>query len=263
MKSDSPRIPVLWHLPHSHYSEKARWALAWKGVEHVRRVPPPGAHMAVAAWLTRGTQMTLPVLELDGERIGDSTAIIGALEARRPDPALYPDDPAVRRRALDLEDFFDEGLGPAARLFAFHHARGDRERLGELALRLMPAPVRRLPGARAGAAQFAATFTSVRFGVASDEAEAAARETILAACDRLESELDGAEHLAGDSFSVADLTAAALLYPLVVPREGPSIFTGLPDSAQPFLDQLRPRPAWAWTEQTYARFRRGAPVGAA
>jgi glutathione S-transferase len=249
---------VLWHLPISHFSEKARWALAWKGLEHERKSPPPGAHMAVAAWLTRGAHMTLPVLELDGEPIGDSTAIIGALEARYPEPPLYPEDPSVRRRALDLEDFFDEGLGPAARLFAFHHARSDRERLGDLALQLMPGPIQRLPGAQAGAAQFAATLANVRFRVASEEAEAAARQTILEACDRLESELDGSEHLAGDSFSVADLTAAALLYPLVLPPEGPSMLTGLPDSAQPFLDELRPRPAWAWTERTYARFRKPA-----
>lgn len=254
--------PILWHLPHSHYSEKARWALAWKGVEHVRKAPPPGAHMAVAAWLTRGAHVTLPVLELDGEHIGDSTAIIGALEARYPEPALYPEDPATRRRALDLEDFFDEGLGPAARLFAFHHARGDRERLGALALELMPAPVRRLPGARGGAGLFAATFSQVRFRVASEQAEAAARETIVAACDRLEAELEGRKHLAGDSFSVADLTAAALFYPLVLPAEGPSILTGLPHSAQPFLEELRPRPAWAWVERTYARFRKRAPVPA-
>ena len=29
--------PVLWHIPVSHYSEKARWALAHKGIEHERR----------------------------------------------------------------------------------------------------------------------------------------------------------------------------------------------------------------------------------
>ena len=28
--------PVLWHVPISHYSEKARWALAFKGIEHER-----------------------------------------------------------------------------------------------------------------------------------------------------------------------------------------------------------------------------------
>ena len=51
---------------------------------------------------------------------------------------------------------------------------------------------------------------------------------MIAALDRLERELDnaGGEYLAGDAFSVADLTAAALFYPLVNPPEGPSI---LPD----------------------------------
>jgi hypothetical protein len=33
----------LWHIPISHYNEKARWALAYKGVEHERRTPLPGA----------------------------------------------------------------------------------------------------------------------------------------------------------------------------------------------------------------------------
>ena len=71
-------LPTLWQIDVSHYSEKARWALALKGVEHRRRSPVPGAHMAVAAWLTRGGQVTFPVLSIDGERIGDSTAIIAA-----------------------------------------------------------------------------------------------------------------------------------------------------------------------------------------
>jgi glutathione S-transferase len=47
---------------------------------------------------------TLPVLFLDGRPIGDSTATIAALEQRQPEPALYPKDPAQRRRALELED---------------------------------------------------------------------------------------------------------------------------------------------------------------
>jgi len=29
--------PVLWHFPISHYNEKARWALDWKGIPHLRR----------------------------------------------------------------------------------------------------------------------------------------------------------------------------------------------------------------------------------
>ena len=45
--------PVLWHLGVSHYSEKVRWAVAYKGIEHERKTIPPGAHMLTALWLTR------------------------------------------------------------------------------------------------------------------------------------------------------------------------------------------------------------------
>jgi hypothetical protein len=40
--------PTLWHIEISHFNEKVRWALAHKGIEHARRAPTPGAHMAVA-----------------------------------------------------------------------------------------------------------------------------------------------------------------------------------------------------------------------
>jgi glutathione S-transferase len=106
----SDSLPTLWQIDVSHYSEKARWALAWKGVEHRRRSPVPGAHMAVALWLTRGAHYTFPVLGIDGRRIGDSTAIVAALEELHPEPPLYPADIAARRRALELEEFFDEEL---------------------------------------------------------------------------------------------------------------------------------------------------------
>jgi hypothetical protein len=42
--------PVLWHIKISHYNEKVRWALEHEGVEHDRKAPMPGAHMAVALW---------------------------------------------------------------------------------------------------------------------------------------------------------------------------------------------------------------------
>src|SRR4051794_34238447 len=93
----SGRSPVLWHLKVSHYNEKARWALDFKRIPHIRRAAIPGRHAKIARGLDSGT--TFPVLELDGEIIGDSTLIIQELESRYPEPPLYPDDAAERRRA--------------------------------------------------------------------------------------------------------------------------------------------------------------------
>src|SRR5438067_3130930 len=102
--------PVLWQFRFSHFNEKARWALDWKGIAHVRRSLLPGFHVPRVLWMTG--QKTGLVLVLDGETIYDSTRIIERLERMRPEPALYPADAAARRRALALEDFFDEEVGP-------------------------------------------------------------------------------------------------------------------------------------------------------
>jgi glutathione S-transferase len=258
--TDAPK-PTLWHLGVSHYSEKVRWALAYKGVEHERKTMPPGAHMLTALWLTRGAQVTFPILELDGETVGGSAGIIGALETRYPDPPLYPEDPVDRRRALDFEAYFDEKVGPAVRLVGWHHMLRDHDRLEKIAQESLPGSLRDMGAVRAGATRLAGTFVGLRFRVGGEQAESRARATVLEGIDRLESTLDGRDYLFGDAFSVADLTAASLLYPMVLPPEGPRL-PGAPDSAQPFRDELRARPFWSWVERTFARHRGRAPAPA-
>ena len=73
------KAPVLWHIKVSNFNEKARWALDYKGIRHIRRDPLPGAHMLVALALTRRVA-TFPVLQIDGRAIGDTTRIIATLE---------------------------------------------------------------------------------------------------------------------------------------------------------------------------------------
>ncbi len=252
----SDSLPTLWQIDVSHYSEKARWALAWKGVEHRRRSPVPGAHMAVAAWLTRGGQVTFPVLSIDGERIGDSTAIIAALEERYPEPRLYPDDPEQRRRALELEDFFDEELGPHIRHLAWHELRNDRERFTELMKHAAPGPLVRMPGAAAG---YARVFTALRFRAGSTKQAEQSRTNVLATLDRLEAELGEGEYLVGESFTVADLTAASLFYPLVQPEEGP-MPPDLPSAEgfERFQAPLKERRGFKWVAEMFRRHRKPA-----
>jgi len=246
--------PVLWHIGISHYSEKVRWALAFKGVEHERRAPLPGAHMLYALWLTRGSERTLPVMRLDGEVIGDSTAIIAALEERFPEPPLYPADAAERARALELEDWFDERLGPSVRLAAWHEVVAEPETLAEITKPNLPAALRGVGPAATAASRFARAFVEVRYRAGDDEAAERARADVLAGLDRLEQELGGREYLVDGGFTVADLTAASLFYPLVNPPEGPTL-PPPPAALERFRAPLRERPSYLWVQEMFRRHR--------
>ena len=194
----------------------------------------------------------MPVLVDDGRRVGDSTAIIGWLEERFPDRSLYPADPDERARALELEDWFDENLGPAARQWGFNVLLTEPEAVRAFAIKQSEwAPVSIPLGAFV---PFAKAFLAVRYSTADQAGVDEARRKLLAALERLEAELDGADFLVGDQFSVADLTSAALFYPLVLPSEGP----WQPVRTAAFLelqDSVRDRPGFRWVEETFRRYR--------
>ena len=218
----------------------------------------PGSHIPIALWLTGGRHITFPVLELNGNRIGDSTAIIAALEERFPDPPLYPEDPDSRARALELEDWFDEELGPAIRRFVFNQLIGDLDRLGQMAALQFPPALTRVPGL---SARLTRSFVSLRFGAADVDAANRAGEKVVGALDRLEAELGPDDYLVDDRFTVADLTAASLLYPIVLPPEGPRLPTGMPEELERFRAPLRERRGYRWVEEMFRRHRtRQRPV---
>jgi glutathione S-transferase len=251
--------PLLWHLPISHYSEKVRWALDWKQVPHRRRIMPPGLHPLGGLVLTGGRHVTMPVLSMDGRRIGDSTAIIAALEERFPERPLYPADADARRRALELEDFFDENLGPYARRWVFNELLSvPAGRLETAVKQLEWAPS--LPAERMGG--LVRMVVNLRFRSGDDELAAEARRRIVAAFDRLDAELDGRELLVGEEFTVADLTAAALFYPVVVPPGCPWKPKTVTEGYAAFQDSVRDRPGYRWVEGTFRRFRHGSLTGA-
>jgi glutathione S-transferase len=255
MATQTRENPTLWQIDISHYAEKVRWALEYKGVDHGRRSLLPGSHIPIALALTRGAQPTVPVLQLEDRNIGDSTEIIAALEARHPEPPLYPIDAAERARAIELEDWFDENLGPHARLLPFYELIQEPEIFAEVAAESVPGP---LGKAKPVVGAYARAYTSIRWNANDDEGAVRAREAIVAAFDKLEAELDqgDGEFLVGDQLSVADITAASLFYPVVVPPEGPLD----PDLPRPpaldrFRQGLRDRRGFQWVEDTFRRHR--------
>ena len=94
------------------------------------------------------------------------------------------------------------------------------------------------PGGWQDASPDSSAFAS---GSHSEEAADYARVKVERALDRLESELGDDEYLVGDSFSVADLTAAALFYPLVLPPEGPREIADPPPSLGAYRDRFTGR----------------------
>lgn len=244
-------VPVLWHIKLSNYNEKARWALDYKRVAHRRRDPPPGAHMLIALARTRRVA-TFPVLQIDGETIGDSTRIIAALEQRFPDPPLYPADPAERRRALELEEFFDQHLGHDVRRVAFWELMREPQFVRRSAVQITTPRQGRVL-----AAGLPAFLAMLRRRYAINERSAAQSLLKLRAAMRLiEDILDGRDHLVGDRFGVADLTAAALLAPLLSPPGFPyRDSVTFPPRLEEIAGQLRALPAGAWVLRTYERHR--------
>jgi len=192
------------------------------------------------------------VLLIDGEAIGDSTRIIDALERRHPEPPLYPADPAERRRALEIEDFFDEELGPYLRLLVFHHALEDPKLLLGMFFPGLPARTRLLARAtfpihrRRVIADFGIDEFSVGF----------AWGKVTAAGERFRAELQPSGYLIGDSFTIADLAVAAIASPVVAPVQFPY---PQPQRDHPLFAPLRAALAESgladWTGDMYARHR--------
>jgi len=100
------------------------------------------------------------------------------------------------------------------------------------------------------------TFYRFRHNISDAKLEAD-RSTVNAALDRIERERQGRAYLVGDGFTVADLTAAALLSPLLQP---PGIQYPVRVELPPYLQDYRAtvlqHPAAQWAVGIY-RLHRG------
>ena len=242
---------LLWHIPLSHYSEKVRWALDYKGIAHRRRVLGPD--YLIRVWRATG-QGKLPVLWLAGRAIADSTRIIAALEEHYPEPPLYPRDAAMRQRSLTLEDDLDDTLGPALRAAIvtplFQHDP-------DIALRVLTTGMggKAYPTLRPLLGIFPA-FYRFRHRISASNLERD-RAIVATALDRIEHQRQGHAYLVGEAFTVADLTAASMLGALLQPPEIQyPLEVKLPLYLKDYRAKLLRHPAMQWAAGIY-RLHRG------
>jgi glutathione S-transferase len=234
----------------SHYNEKARWALDWKGAPHRRTDLLPGPHAPRILWLTGRTQT--PVLRVDGRIVADSARILEELERLFPEPPLLPKEPSLRRRALEIESRFDSEVGPAVRRTLFRVLLAEPDYVCGLFSEGRPRAQRRLYRAL-----FPVTRTLMgRSMQVGDAAVAEAEKEVERALDFVAREAGPGGQLVGDAFSVADLTAAALLAPAVSP-DHPDMALPQPRPAgvEAFLARWAAHPGAEWVREQYRRHR--------
>ena len=188
---------LLLQFSTSHYCRKARLALGYKQIPYQIENLTPGLHILRIKPLSGLT--TVPVLLPQQKNcpaiVADSTEIIRFLEAYQPDPPLYLEDAWQQDEALRWEDQFDESIGTATR-FVYYQFRAKEGK------QIDPSWI----------SQIVIAIVRSQYGINAESAKIAAQKIDKAIA--MLSEFWQHGYLVGDRFSVADLTAAALLAPL-------------------------------------------------
>ncbi|MEO0962720.1 MAG: glutathione S-transferase family protein [Pseudomonadota bacterium] len=247
----------LHMFPMSHYNEKARWALDYKGVPHNRIPYMPGPHAGKIKKLSGQTQT--PVIRFeDGDVLAGSTDIVLEIEKRFPEPALLPTDNDARVRALELVEKFDGDIAVKERRSLFVHlieepdylcsmfAQGQTPTRRFIYRRMLPlvkGVMRKAMDIHPDALEEGNTLTRQAF-------------------DFVAAETHDTGYLVGNRFTIADLTAAAILAPSVqldhvdMMKPRPVV-----PRVQAYLDLFADHPGARWVRTMYEQHR--APLKAA
>lgn len=190
---------LLLQFSTSHYCRKARLMLGFKRIPYQVKNLTPGVHLLSVKPLTGLS--TLPVLLLqqgeESRAIADSSRILEFLEQHQPDPPLLPSDYSLRTQVWTLEDWLDESIGVATRFVYYDFRAGAGRSLDPSWMSQLVIQVVRK--------QYEITPVRVQL----------ARERLQRGLDFLAHRWQEHPYLVGDRPTAADLTAAALLSPLV------------------------------------------------
>ena len=118
---------TLYQLHWSHYVEKVRWALDYKGLQWTAVDVDPFTkremqHLKCKTMLDSGSRLyTVPTIqdEATGSVVGESSEILGYLERTYPIPALFPVEAGERAEVERWMLWLDSTVGLAARRLAY------------------------------------------------------------------------------------------------------------------------------------------------
>lgn len=259
MADNDSETAILVTIPVSHFCEKARWALDRVGLPYREEPHVPLLHRLVTA---RSKGGTAPVLVQGKRRYIDSTDILVYADTVQGGDLLYPRDPALRDEVEALEERFDSELGPHVRRWAYLYllpqtallraAWGRGVPRFETALLPLVMPLARRLAVRGYRVTPAGAQRSLE----------RVRGVFREADERLS---DGRRYLAGNRFTAADLTFAALAAPMLFPPECRAAHPALEDVPAAMHEEvlrLRDTAAGRYALRLYAEERGGQKIGA-
>lgn len=235
--------------------EKVRWTLDRLGIPYHERYVLPITHFFVTPFVVQGagyrdshsTRFSTPILTTDeGRVISKSTAIMRYLSDRYLDTAngLFPS-----QAVIDLDNQFNETLGPATRCILYYYSLNQREIMFKLASNNAGI-------IQAGFYKLLYPLSRRLMANALEITESQANQSlehVLNAYDTVETRLsDGRPFLFADRLTAADISFACLGGILMLPtvQEGYAAFLPSIDEVDPRLAEialrLRARKAGRW-----------------
>lgn len=236
---------ILHRFPLSHFSEKGRALLDFKGIDYEVREYTLGLPQRKIVKLSG--QRQVPVIEHDGKVVHDSTRIAHYLDEAFPDRRrLVPRDEPKRGEVLALEERIDKVFGIGAPLVWIDYALTHREHLDLLAMEIHGASVWsvRAMGAAIGLAR--------RFG-AGDAFIGKWVDRTRALLGEMVERVGRAPYLCGDEPTLADLAAAGLVFHLEFPK---SRHLAIPEFAGRGVPEWTAEfaPFFAWRRKFYEKY---------
>jgi len=237
---------TLYQFVISHYCEKVRWALDYKGLEYKIVNVIPGPHFFQIKRFAPGS--SLPVIRDGNNIVQDSTFIIDYLDRVYPQKLLTPKDEKLKREILEWEEFCDNEIGVHLRRFFYNTLLKDPPMVIRMFVQDGP--------------WYAPIFYKLFFPVVkkimikamniNEETAKRSEERLVKGMERVNQRVRDHKYLVGDSLTRADITAASLLAPLCRPPEHQLKWpTQLPDMAEKFLDAHGKEPLFNWVLEKY------------
>lgn len=248
----------LYQFELSHYCEKVRLILDYKGLDYRKIEVTPGIGQ-VDVYRLSG-QRQVPVLKDGNTVIADSTAIAEYLDKTYPDNPIIPEDPKQRGLCLLIEQWADESFGMNARKCLMGAVGTDPSFRTAVLPKDTPDFLKSLVGAVPGEL-FGVLNAGMGIGT---ESQAAMKHALTSLCFMLMHQ----PYLVGDRPTLADFAVAGLSMYIKVPA-GP--YLDIPEALKGkgvvgIADVGTFEPFFSWRDRLYEAYRRtrvasGSPSG--